>query len=209
MNRKQIICSTLLALLLIVFTILVINSHNNSPHTVESIYDEYNSEKEEIIATIDDVPIPSKEVCLIKYFYNDNDALDKTVEHKTVLKVAENDGFSLSESDLEYEKNYIKQRYENSSINDNSFYMDFERCYIEMVTVLRYKGYVEKLIQSQEFETDNSIIMEKYNQYKDMYTEWESGNKEDNNLYKEIWLLREEIAQGYIDYQSQKISVEQ
>ena len=73
-----------------------------------------------------------------------------------------------------------------------------KRNHLEMATSIKYQSYIEKKISHQEFCCDDELINKEYEEYKTLYNEWEADGKESSKLYKQIWNLREKIAQEYI-----------
>ena len=53
-----------------------------------------------IVATVNDNNITNREVSLVKYSYHTKNALDKAIEQKAIVQLANTDGYKLSETDL-------------------------------------------------------------------------------------------------------------
>ena len=125
--------------------------------------------------------------------------------------MANDDGFSLNQSDLEKEINYIDGVCEKLDLPENedniAFKEDLKRNHLEMATSIKYQSYIEKQISHQEFSCDNEAINEKYEKYKVVYKEWEDEGKGNSKLYEKMWSLREEIAQDYIDYRIDQLQI--
>ena len=125
--------------------------------------------------------------------------------------MANDDGFSLNQSDLEKEINYIDGVCEKLNLPENedniAFKEDLKRNHLEMATSIKYQSYIEKQISHQKFSCDNEVINEKYEKYKVVYKEWEDEGKGNSKLYEKMWSLREEIAQDYIDYRIDQLQI--
>lgn len=76
-----------------------------------------------------------------------------------------------------------------------------------MTTSVKYQYHIQKQIMRQSFSSDNKAINEKYEKYKSIYKEWEDGGKENSKLYKQIWNLREKIAQEYIQKRIEQLQI--
>ena len=78
-------------------------------YTLESIRYEYLNSDRKVVAAVNDVDITNKELCLIKYSSHTNKPLEKAIEQKAIVQLAEADSFSLSES----EENKNNQQQQN------------------------------------------------------------------------------------------------
>ena len=187
------------------------NIRYSEKYTIENISSEYFQSDGSTIATVNDENITSKDICLIKYSYHTKDALNQAIEQKAIIQLANDDGFSLNQSDLEKEINYIDGVCEKLDLPENedniAFKEDLKRNHLEMATSIKYQSYIEKQISHQEFSCDNEAINEKYEKYKVVYKEWEDEGKGNSKLYEKMWSLREEIAQDYIDYRIDQLQI--
>ena len=214
MKRKIII--VVLVLLCFVSIILgvyfIVHNNSSDKYTLESIRYEYLNSDRKVVAAVNDVDITNKELCLIQYSSHTNKPLEKAIEQKAIVQLAEADGFSLSESEENKEIEYITTQYEKLNLPDNeennAFCDALIKEHLEMTTSVKYQYHIQKQIMRQSFSSDNKAINEKYEKYKSIYKEWEDGGKENSKLYKKIWSLREEIAQDYIDYRIDQIQIE-
>lgn len=190
---------------------MIMNNRQSEKYTIENIKQEYFILDNSVVATINDQNITNKDICLIKYLYHTKDALNQTIEQKSIVQLSNDDGFSLSESELEKESDYIDKVYEKLNLPSNeeniAFRDDLKRNHLEMVTSIKYQSYIEKQITNQEFNCNNKTIKEKYEKFKSLYIEWENGGKENSKLYKKIWSLREEIAENYIQYRIKELDI--
>lgn len=212
MRKKIIVVSVIvIAICFLTGTLVMVYNTQTEKYTIENISSEYFQSDNSIIATVNDENITSKDICLIKYSYHTKDALNQAIEQKAIIQLANDDGFSLSQSDIEKEINYIDGVYEKLNLPENedniAFSEDLKRNHLEMATSIKYQSYIEKKISHQEFSCDNEAINEKYAKYKAIYKEWEDGGKENSKLYDKIWSLREEIAQDYIDYRIDQFQI--
>ena len=204
MKRKIII--VVLVLLCFVSIILgvyfIVHNNSSDKYTLESIRYEYLNSDRKVVAAVNDVDITNKELCLIQYSSHTNKPLEKAIEQKAIVQLAEADSFSLSESEENKEIEYITTQYEKLNLPDNeennAFCDALIKEHLEMTTSVKYQYHIQKQIMRQSFSSDNKAINEKYEKYKSIYKEWEDGGKENSKLYKKIWSLREEIAQEYI-----------
>lgn len=214
MKRKIII--VVLVLLCFVSIILgvyfIVHNNSSDKYTLESIRYEYLNSDRKVVAAVNDVDITNKELCLIQYSSHTNKTLEKAIEQKAIVQLAEADSFSLSESEENKEIEYITTQYEKLNLPDNeennAFCDALIKEHLEMTTSVKYQYHIQKQIMRQSFSSDNKAINEKYEKYKSIYKEWEDGGKENSKLYKKIWSLREEIAQDYIDYRIDQIQIE-
>ena len=195
MKRKIII--VVLVLLCFVSIILgvyfIVHNNSSDKYTLESIRYEYLNSDRKVVAAVNDVDITNKELCLIQYSSHTNKPLEKAIEQKAIVQLAEADSFSLSESEENKEIEYITTQYEKLNLPDNeennAFCDALIKEHLEMTTSVKYQYHIQKQIMS-------------------IYKEWEDGGKENSKLYKKIWSLREEIAQDYIDYRIDQIQIE-
>lgn len=214
MKRKIII--VVLVLLCFVSIILgvyfIVHNNSSDKYTLENIHYEYLNSDRKVVAAVNDVDITNKELCLIQYSSHTNKPLEKAIEQKAIVQLAEADGFSLSESEKNKEIEYITTQYEKLNLPDNeennAFCDDLIKEHLEMTTSVKYQYHIQKQIMRQSFSSDNKAINEKYEKYRAVYREWEDGGKENTKLYDEIWSLREEIAQDYINYRIDQIQIE-
>lgn len=212
MKKKIIVIFAIIIAICFLTGILgVVHNTQSEKYTIENISSEYFQSDGSTIATVNDENITSKDICLIKYSYHTKDALNQAIEQKAIIQLANDDGFSLSQSDIEKEINYIDGVYEKLNLPENedniAFREDLKRNHLEMATSIKYQSYIEKQISHQEFSCDNEAINEKYEKYKVVYKEWEDEGKENSKLYKKMWSLREEIAQDYIDYRIDQFQI--
>lgn len=190
----------------------IVQNSNSNKYTLENIYNEYLNADEKVVATVNNVHITNKELCLIQYSSHTNKPLEKAIEQKSIIQVAEDDGFSLSKADKNNEIDYITNQYEKLNLPDNEenneFCKDLIKEHLEMSTAVQYQYEIQQQILSQSFKCDNDDINKKYEEYKEVYKEWVDGGKESSRLYSKVWSLREEIAQDYIDYRTEKFQIE-
>lgn len=213
MKKRTIIFLTITTLICVIFGILIIvhNTHTDKRYQIENISDEYFQSDDTVVATVNDNNITKREVSLVKYSYHTKNALDKAIEQKAIIQLANDDGFSLSQSDIEKEINYIDGVYEKLNLPENedniAFREDLKRNHLEMATSIKYQSYIEKKISHQEFCCDDELINKEYEEYKTLYNEWEADGKESSKLYKQIWNLREKIAQEYIQKRIEQLQI--
>lgn len=212
MKKKIIVILAIIIAICFLTGILgIVHNTQSEKYTIENISSEYFQSDGSTIATVNDEDITNKDICLIKYSYHTKDALNQAIEQKAIIQLANDDGFSLSQSDIEKEINYIDEVYEKLNLPENedniAFREDLKRNHLEMATSIKYQSYIEKQISHQEFSCDNEAINEKYEKYKVVYKEWEDEGKENSKLYKKMWSLREEIAQDYIDYRIDQFQI--
>lgn len=212
MKKKIIVIFAIIIAICFLTGILgIVHNTQSEKYTIENISSEYFQSDGSTIVTVNDENITSKDVCLIKYSYHTKNALNQTIEQKAIIQLANDDGFSLSQSDIEKEINYINGVYEKLNLPENEdavvFKEDLKKNHLEMVTSIKYQSYIEKQILHQEFSCDDKTINEKYEKYKAIYKEWKESDKENSKLYNEIWVLREEIAQDYIDYRIEQFQI--
>lgn len=213
MKKRTIIFLTITTLICVIFGILIIvhNTHTDKRYQIENISNEYFQSDDAVVATVNDNNITNREVSLVKYSYHTKNALDKAIEQKAIIQLANDDGFSLSQSDIEKEINYIDGVYEKLNLPENedniAFREDLKRNHLEMATSIKYQSYIEKKISHQEFCCDDELINKEYEEYKTLYNEWETDGKESSKLYKQIWNLREKIAQEYIQKRIEQLQI--
>lgn len=213
MKKRTIIFLTITTLICIIFGILIIvhNTHTDKRYQIENISNEYFQSDDTVVATVNDNNITNKEVSLVKYSYHTKNALDKAIEQKAIVQLANTDGYKLSETDLEKERDYINNTYEKLNLPDNEknqmFKEDLIKNHLEMVTSIKYQNQIKMLILHQEFCCDDELINKEYEEYKTLYNEWEAGGKESSKLYKQICNLREKIAQEYIQKRIEQLQI--
>lgn len=212
MKKKIIVISAIIIAICFLTVILgIVHNTQSEKYTIENISSEYFQSDGSTIATVNDENITSKDICLIKYSYHTKDALNQAIEQKAIIQLANDDGFSLNQSVLEKEINYIDGVCEKLNLPENedniAFKEDLKRNHLEMATSIKYQSYIEKQISHQEFSCDNEAINEKYEKYKVVYKEWEDEGKGNSKLYEKMWSLREEIAQDYIDYRIDQLQI--
>lgn len=212
MKKKIIVIFAIIIAICFLTGILgVVHNTQSEKYTIENISSEYFQSDGSTIATVNDENITSKDICLIKYSYHTKDALNQAIEQKAIIQLANDDGFSLSQSDIEKEINYIDGVYEKLNLPENedniAFREDLKRNHLEMATSIKYQSYIEKKISHQEFSCDDELINKEYEEYKTLYNEWEAGGKESSKLYKQIWNLREKIAQEYIQKRIEQLQI--
>lgn len=212
--KKKITVAVLVALCFISIILsgfFIIHNCQSDKYTLENIHNEYISDDKTVVAVVNDAVITRQELCLVKYSYQANDPLEQAVEQKAIVRLAEADGFSLSQSDINNEIDYINEQYEKLNLPDNeennAFYDNLIKEHLDMTISIKYKYNIQKQIMRQNFNSTNEAINEKYEEYKVIYKEWEDGDKEDSLLYKKIWSLREEIAEDYIQYRIKELDI--
>ena len=203
-NKKSVIIATALTAVCLFAGILIIhNTQSKNEYTLESIHNEYVQSDNSIVATVNGADITSKQVCLVKYSYHTNNAVDKAIEQTAIVQLAKQNGFSLNKSDLDKETKYIESAYESLNLpnsEDNlKFKEELKRNHLEMATSIKFQEEIKAQISEQRFSCDNEKINKKYDKFKEIYNEWENGGKESKRLYNKAWSLRENIAQDYID----------
>lgn len=190
----------------------IVQNSASSKYTLENIHKEYLNADEKVVATVNDVDITNKELCLIQYSSHTNKPLEKAIEQKAIIQLAEDDGFSLSKADKNKEIDYITNQYEKLNLPDNeennAFCEDLKKEHLDMSTAVQYQYEIQQQILSQSFKCDNDDINKKYEKYKEVYKEWVDGGKNSSRLYSKVWTLREEIAQDYIDYRTENFQIE-
>ena len=108
-NKKSVIIATALTAVCLFAGILIIhNTQSKNEYTLESIHNEYVQSDNSIVATVNGADITSKQVCLVKYSYHTNNAVDKAIEQTAIVQLAKQNGFSLNKSDLDKETKYIE-----------------------------------------------------------------------------------------------------
>lgn len=213
MKKKIIfVVFVMLCLACIIFSgFFIVHNYESDKYMLKNIHNEYISNDETVVAVVNDAIITSQELCLVKYSYQVNNALEQAVEQKAIVQLAEVDGFSLSQSDINNEIDYINEQYEKLNLPDNednnAFYDNLIKEHLDMTISIKYKYYIQKQIMRQNFNSTNEAINEKYEEYKIIYKEWEDGDKEDSLLYEKIWSLREEIAEDYIQYRIKELDI--
>lgn len=213
MKKRTIIFLTITTLICVIFGILIIvhNTHTDKRYQIENISNEYFQSDDTVVATVNDNNITNREVSLAKYSYHTKNALDKAIEQKAIVQLANTDGYKLSKTDLEKERDYINNTYEKLNLPDNEknqmFKEDLIKNHLEMVTSIKYQNQIKMLILHQEFCCDDELINKEYEEYKTLYNEWEAGGKESSKLYKQIWNLREKIAQEYIQKRIEQLQI--
>lgn len=213
MKKRTIIFLAITTLIFVIFGILIIvhNTHTDKRYQIENISNEYFQSDDTVVATVNDNNITNREVSLVKYSYHTKDALNQAIEQKAIIQLANDDGFSLSQSDIEKEINYIDGVYEKLNLPENedniAFREDLKRNHLEMATSIKYQSYIEKKISHQEFCCDDELINKEYEEYKTLYNEWEAGGKKSSKLYKQIRNLREKIAQEYIQKRIEQLQI--
>lgn len=213
MKKRTIIFLTITTLICVIFGILIIvhNTHTDKRYQIENISNEYFQSDDAVVATVNDNNITNREVSLVKYSYHTKNALDKAIEQKAIVQLANTDGYKLSETDLEKERDYINNTYEKLNLPDNEknqmFKEDLIKNHLEMVTSIKYQNQIKMLILHQEFCCDDESINKEYEEYKTLYNEWEADGKESSKLYKQIWNLREKIAQEYIQKRIEQLQI--
>lgn len=214
MKKKFLLAIAILicSIVIILGIYFIFQNSNSNKYTLENIHNEYLNAEEKVVATVNDVDITKKELYLIQYSSHASRPLEKAIEQKTIIQLAENEGFSLSQTEINKETDYITNQYEKLNLPDNEenneFCEDLKKEHLEMCTAVQYKYEIQQQIMRQSFKCDNDDINKKYEKYKDVYKEWEDGNKESSRLYSKVWSLREEIAQDYIDYRTEHFQIE-
>lgn len=190
----------------------IAQNSNLDKYALENIHNEYLNADEKVVATVNNVDITNKELCLIQYSSHTNKPLEKAIEQKAIIQLAEDDGFSLSKADKNKEIDYITNQYEKLNLPDNeennAFCEDLKKEHLDMSTAVQYQYEIQQQILSQSFKCDNDDINKKYEKYKEVYKEWVDGGKDSSRLYSKVWSLREEIAQDYIDYRTENFQIE-
>lgn len=212
-NKKSVIIATaLIAVCLFAGILIIHNTQSKNEYTLESIHNEYVQSDNSIVATVNGADITSKQVCLVKYSYHTNNAVDKAIEQTAIVQLAKQSGFSLNKSDLDKETKYIESAYESLNLpnsEDNlKFKEELKRNHLEMATSIKFQEQIITQISEQRFSCDNEKINKKYDKFKEIYNEWENGGKESKRLYNKAWSLREDIAQDYIDYMIKQFKTE-
>lgn len=212
-NKKSVIIATaLIAVCLFAGILIIHNTQSKNEYTLESTHNEYAQVDNSIVATVNGADITSKQVCLVKYSYHTNNAVDKAIEQTAIVQLAKQSGFSLNKSDLDKETKYIESAYESLNLpnsEDNlKFKEELKRNHLEMATSIKFQEQIRTQISEQSFSCDNEKINKKYDKYKNVYNEWENGGKESKRLYNKAWSLREVIAQDYIDYMIKQFKTE-
>lgn len=212
-NKKSVIIATaLIAVCLFAGILIIHNTQSKNEYTLESTHNEYAQVDNSIVATVNGADITSKQVCLVKYSYHTNNAVDKAIEQTAIVQLAKQSGFSLNKSDLDKETKYIESAYESLNLpnsEDNlKFKEELKRNHLEMATSIKFQEQIRTQISEQSFSCDNEKINKKYDKYKNVYNEWENGGKESKRLYNKAWSLREDIAQDYIDYMIKQFKTE-
>lgn len=212
-NKKSVIIATaLIAVCLFAGILIIHNTQSKNEYTLESIHNEYVQSDNSIVATVNGADITSKQVCLVKYSYHTNNAVDKAIEQTAIVQLAKQSGFSLNKSDLDKETKYIESAYESLNLpnsEDNlKFKEELKRNHLEMATSIKFQEQIKTQISEQSFSCDNEKINKKYDKYKKVYNEWENGGKESKRLYNKAWSLRKDIAQDYIDYMIKQFKIE-
>lgn len=212
-NKKSVIIATaLIAVCLFVGILIIHNTQSKNEYTLESIHNEYVQADNSIVATVNGADITSNQVCLVKYSYHTNNAVDKAIEQTAIVQLAKQSGFSLNKSDLDKETKYIESAYESLNLpnsEDNlKFKEELKRNHLEMATSIKFQEQIKTQISEQNFSCDNEKINKKYDKYKKVYNEWENGGKESKRLYNKAWSLRDDIAQDYIDYMIKQFKTE-
>lgn len=212
-NKKSVIIATaLIAVCLFAGILIIHNTQSKNEYTLESIHNEYAQVDNSIVATVNGADITSKQVCLVKYSYHTNNAVNKAIEQTAIVQLAKQSGFSLNKSDLDKETKYIESAYESLNLpnsEDNlKFKEELKRNHLEMATSIKFQEQIKTQISEQSFSCDNEKINKKYDKYKKVYNEWENGGKESKRLYNKAWSLREDIAQDYIDYMIKQFKTE-
>lgn len=190
----------------------IVQNSTSNKYTLENIHKEYLNADEKVVATVNNVDITNKELCLIQYSSHTNKPLEKAIEQKAIIQLAEDDGFSLSKADKNKEIDYITNQYEKLNLPDNeennAFCEDLKKEHLDMSTAVQYQYEIQQQILIQSFKCDNDDINKKYEKYKEVYKEWVDGGKDSSRLYSKVWSLREEIAQDYIDYRTENFQIE-
>lgn len=190
----------------------IAQNSNLDKYALENIHNEYLNADEKVVATVNNVDITNKELCLIQYSSHTNKPLEKAIEQKAIIQLAEDDGFSLSKADKNKEIDYITNQYEKLNLPDNeennAFCEDLKKEHLDMSTAVQYQYEIQQQILRQSFKCDNDDINKKYEKYKEVYKEWVDGGKDSSRLYSKVWSLREEIAQDYIDYRTENFQIE-
>lgn len=212
-KKAVVVVFVMLGLVSIILgTVFTVYNSQSDKYTLENIYNAYMKADEMVVATVNDVNITNKELSLIQYSYGTSKPIDRAIEQQALNQLAEKDGFSLSQSEINKEVDYITERYKSLNLPDNAenraFYNALVKEHLAMTTSIRYQYSVQKQIMHQNFYCDNQDINEKYEKYKTLYQEWEDGGKENTVLYDEIWSLREEITQEYIDHRISQFKIE-
>lgn len=197
---------------IILGAVFAVYNSQSDKYTLENTYNAYMKADETVVATVNDVNITAKELSLIQYSYGTSKPVDRAIEQQTLNQLAEKDGFSLSQSEINKEIDYITERYKSLNLPDNAenraFCDALVKEHLAMTTSIRYQDSVQQQIMRQNFYCDDQDINEKYEKYKTLYQKWEDGGKENTVLYDKIWSLREEIAQEYIDYRISQFKIE-
>lgn len=215
MKKKiKIIILTIIVILSCITTIILIYVKNNSPekYYLENIITEYADLNESVVAKVNDEPITNKDLCLIKYSFHTQNPIKEAIEQKAIAHLANEDGFALSQEEIDKEIKYIDKAYDNLNLPDTKqnivFKSDLRNNHLEMSISVNYEAYIKKQILNQEFETSNKEINKKYEKFKSLYKKWEDSDKKDSKLFKKIWLLMDEITEDYIDYRIKEIKIE-
>ena len=120
MKKKIIVILAIISAICFITGILgIVHNTQSEKYTIENISSEYFQSDGSTIATVNDEDITNKDICLIKYSYHTKDALNQAIEQKAIIQLANDDGFSLSQSDIEKEINYIDEVYEKLNLPEN------------------------------------------------------------------------------------------
>lgn len=150
----------------------IAQNSNLDKYALENIHNEYLNADEKVVATVNNVDITNKELCLIQYSSHTNKPLEKAIEQKAIIQLAEDDGFSLSKADKNKEIDYITNQYEKLNLPDNeennAFCEDLKKEHLDMSTAVQYQYEIQQQILSQSFKCDNDDINKKYEKYKEV-----------------------------------------
>ena len=153
LSMKRRIIIVVLVLLCFVSIILgvyfIVHNNSSDKYTLESIRYEYLNSDRKVVAAVNDVDITNKELCLIQYSSHTNKPLEKAIEQKAIVQLAEADSFSLSESEENKEIEYITTQYEKLNLPDNeennAFCDALIKEHLEMTTSVKVSVVIIKL----------------------------------------------------------------
>lgn len=213
-KRKTVIITlfSLFCLCGIIFT-AIIASHNNQTdkYTLENTYNTYLKSDNATVAIVDNTEITNKQLKLIQYSYKTSKPLDTAIKQTAIVRLAKADGFSLSESDLKKETDYIGKAYKELNIPESeeniAFKNDLEKNHLEMALSIKYQSHIKEQIFNQKFYCDDEEINKSYEKYKAVYKDWTDGGKNNSALYKRAYNQREKIVQDYIDYRIARLEI--
>lgn len=207
----------LISIISIVLTVTVyIYNHtevkNTEEYHLENIYKDYMELDEEVVATVNGEPITNKDLLIVKYLNRPRNVIKEAISQKSIIILAQSEGFSLSKSEIDNEVKYITEDYYRLNLPETEENIKFKnhliRNYLEICTAIRYKGHIERQIMDNEFQTDNKTINKKCEKFTRLFTKWENSDKPNSRLFRRIWLLADEIVEDYIDYRIKEFPIE-